>query len=80
MTQLTIAINACQTESKFYKAYHDGTPKTEYWKPVLKTLDVIAKMPEIAALIYRCSFKDGVVGKPAPDLDYSASFLSYVRI
>ena len=75
MTQLTIAINACQTESKFYKAYHDGTPKTDYWKPVLEdTLDVIAKMPEIAALIYRCSFKDGIVGKPGPGLDYSASF------
>ncbi len=75
MTQLTIAINACQTESKFYKAYHDGTPKTDYWKPVLEdTLDVIAKMPEIAALIYRCSFKDGIVGKPEPGLDYSASF------
>merc|ERR1719240_486386 len=49
--------------------------KNDYWKPVLEdTLDVIAKMPEIAALIYRCSFKDGVVNKPGPGLDYSASF------
>ena len=26
-------------------------------------LDVIAKLPEIAALIYRCSFKDGKIVK-----------------
>jgi len=75
MTQLTIAINACQTESKFAAAYHDGCPKTDYWKHTLEDiLDVIAVMPEIAALIYRCSFKDGIVGKPDGDLDYSASF------
>lgn len=38
-------------------------------------LDVIAKLPEIAALIYRCSFKDGVLQKDkSGKLAYSASF------
>ncbi|RYG61690.1 citrate (Si)-synthase [archaeon] len=38
-------------------------------------LDVIAKLPEIAALVYRCSYKDGMLVKDTTGkLDYSASF------
>ena len=60
MTQFSSAILALQTESKFAAAYHAGINKKDYWKPVLEdTLDLIAKLPEVAALIYRCSFKDG---------------------
>jgi hypothetical protein len=58
MTQMSIALLACQTESKFAKAYSDGIHKKEYWDPTLEDcLDVIAKLPRIAALIYRCTFK-----------------------
>lgn len=76
MTQFSTALNACQTESKFAAAYAAGVPKGEYWETTLEDiLDVIAKMPEIAALIYRCSFKDGVVNNNlSADLDYSARF------
>ena len=36
---------------------------------------MIAKLPEIAALIYRCSFKDGkIIKDTSGTLDYSASF------
>ena len=31
MTQFSMAIMGCQTESKFAKAYHDGVHKREYW-------------------------------------------------
>ena len=34
----------------------------------------MAKLPEIAALVYRCSFHDGKLGKTDPSLDYSANF------
>jgi citrate synthase len=76
MTQLSIAILACQTESKFASAYASGVHKAKYWEHTLEdVLDVIAKMPEIAALIYKCTFKDGKVVKDTSDgLDYSASF------
>ena len=30
MTQFTICLNACQTESQFAKVYYDGFPKTDY--------------------------------------------------
>jgi citrate synthase len=76
MTQLCIGILACQTESKFAAAYAKGVNKATYWEYALEDiLDVIAKMPEIAAIIYRCTFKDGVVTKSKDDsLDYSAKF------
>jgi len=50
--------------------------KSKYWESTLEdVLDVIAKLPEIAALIYRCSFKDGKINKDTSGtLDYSASF------
>lgn len=76
MTQLSIGLLACQTDSKFAKAYEKGVNKKEYWEHTLEdVLDVIAKLPEIAALVYRCSFKDGKVNKDTSGtLDYSASF------
>jgi citrate synthase len=76
MTQFSTALAACQTDSKFAKAYSAGVNKKLYWETTLEdVLDVIAKMPEIAAIIYRCTFKDGVVARDnSPDLDYSARF------
>lgn len=76
MTQMSMALMACQTESKFAKAYSNGASKNTYWEHTLEdVLDVIAKLPEIAALIYRCSFKDGKITKDTSGtLDYSASF------
>jgi citrate synthase len=75
MTQLVMGIMACQTESKYAKAYHDGLHKSEFWKPVFEdSLDVIAKLPEIAAIIYRCTYEDGVVAPYDSSLDYSANF------
>jgi len=76
MTQVSIALMACQTASKFAAAYNAGVPKSKYWETSLEDcLDVIAKLPEIAALVYRCTFKDGVMNVPHdPKLDYSARF------
>lgn len=76
MTQLSMGLMACQTESKFAKAYASGAAKNKLWEHALDdVLDVIAKLPELAALIYRCTFKDGVVHKDTTGkLDYSANF------
>eukprot|EP00596_Hydrurales_sp_CCMP1899_P004105 CAMPEP_0119042262 /NCGR_PEP_ID=MMETSP1177-20130426/14497_1 /TAXON_ID=2985 /ORGANISM="Ochromonas sp, Strain CCMP1899" /LENGTH=463 /DNA_ID=CAMNT_0007008927 /DNA_START=89 /DNA_END=1480 /DNA_ORIENTATION=- len=76
MTQLSIALLACQTDSKFAAAYAKGVNKSKYWESTLEdVLDVMARLPEIAALIYRCSFKDGKLVKDTTGtLDYSASF------
>jgi citrate synthase len=74
MTQLSIGLMACQSESKFAKAYAAGVNKKTYWEHTYEdVLDVMAKMPEIAAIIYRCKYFDGKVEKDTT-LDYSANF------
>jgi len=74
MAQMSIGLQACQTESKFAKAYADGMPKTDYHTHALEDiLDVVAKMPEIAASIYRNVYFDGIVTKDT-SLDYSGNF------
>lgn len=75
MTQLSSAVLALQTESKFSKAYESGIPKPEYWKFYLDdSLDLIARLPEVAARIYRNTFKGRSEPKFDSSLDWSANF------
>jgi len=53
MTQLGIAVASLNTKSKFAAAYEKGIMKSEYWTHTLEdSLDLIAKLPSIAARIY----------------------------
>jgi citrate synthase len=75
MTQLSSAVLALQTDSQFQKAYSEGISKKDYWDPCYEDiLNVIARLPEVCALIYRCTYKDGVVAPYDSSLDYSANF------
>ena len=62
MSQLSAAVTALQSESKFAKAYSEGVHKTKYWESTYEdAMDLIAKLPPIAATIYRNTFYDGQV-------------------
>jgi citrate synthase len=75
MTQLSSAVLALQTDSLFQKAYTEGIHKKDYWDPCYEDLlNCIARLPEVCALIYRCTYKDGVVAPYDSSLDYSANF------
>lgn len=75
MTQFTAAILALQTESKFAKAYAEGISKKEYWGYVYEdTMTLIARLPRIAAYIYRRKYKNGEHIQPDGMLDWSANF------
>jgi citrate synthase len=75
MTQFCIAVLALQTESKFAKAYNDGISKKEYWDYVYEdTMTLIARLPRIAAYIYRRKYKNGEHIQPDGMLDWSANF------
>jgi len=75
MTQFNIAINALQKDSLFAKAYQDGTPKAKYWDTTYEdTLNLIARLPQIASTIYRHSYKDGKLIAANPNLDWGANF------
>ncbi|KAJ3332250.1 citrate (Si)-synthase [Blyttiomyces sp. JEL0837] len=75
MSQFSLAVTALQHESSFAKAYQNGVPKSQYWDYVYEDAsDLIAKLPLIAARVYRNVFKDGKVPDIDPKLDYSANF------
>ena len=63
-----------QPESKFAAAYSKGINKLNYWDPVYEdSLDLIAKMPGIAAHIYRKTYKGGKQIDANPDLDWAGN-------
>lgn len=75
MAQFSIAINALETESEFARAYASGVHKKEYWKYTFEdSINLLAKLPTIAAKIYRNVFKDGKVPETDKLADYSKNF------
>ena len=75
MTQFVIAIMALQTESSFAKRYAAGMNKKEYWEATLEdTMDLIARLPRIAAYIYRRKYKSGEHIQPNGLLDWAGNF------
>eukprot|EP00903_Cladosiphon_okamuranus_P000440 g438.t1 len=75
MTQFILAITSMQTESVFAQRYAEGIAKTDYWDPVYEdTLNMIARLPRVAAYIYRRSFHDGQHIEPDTSLDWAANF------
>jgi len=74
MTQFATAIAALNKDSKFAKAYSEGVSKMDYWMYAYEdSVDLIAKLPVIAALIYRNLYKDGKVAPINPDKDFGAN-------
>lgn len=72
MSQFAIAVTALQHDSAFAKAYADGLRKSEYWDPVYEdSMDLIAKLPNVAGRIYRNIYKDGKVPAIDQSKDYS---------
>ena len=75
MMVLTALVNALSYDSKFRKEYDKGMKKDVYWDFALEdSLDLIAKLPAIAAAIYRTRFGKGDIIKSNPDLDWGADY------
>jgi len=76
MVLLSQAVLALESGSKFAAAYHAGAKKDIYWESTLEdSLDLTAKLPVIAAFIYRLKFF-GETRKPKynPRQDYGTNF------
>jgi citrate synthase len=81
MTQLSIAMLALQKDSKFSAAYDSGMKKAEYWEYALEdALDLIAKIPVVAAYIYRRTFKDGPGPAYDSKLDWAANYANMLGV
>jgi len=74
MTQFVVGIMALQTESNFSKRYAAGMNKKEYWDATFDDcMDVIARLPRIAAYIYRRKYKFGQHIQPNGLLDWAGN-------
>lgn len=75
MTQFVVAVMALQTESKFAKKYADGLNKKDYWEVIFEdSMDLIARLPRVAAYIYRRKYKFGDHIQPNGLLDWAGNF------
>ena len=76
MTQFSAAISLLNSESEFVKAYTGGIHKSKYWEPAYEdTMNLIAKLPVVAATIYRNIYKGGKgVGSVDAGKDWSWNF------
>jgi citrate synthase len=75
MAMFSTAILSMERESTFRKRYSEGMHKTDYWEPTLDdALLLIARLPGIAAGIYRIHTKKGEPLPPDPNLDWGANY------
>ena len=75
MTQFVVGIMALRTESEFGKAYARGISKSEYWEYTYEdAMNLIARLPRVAAYIYRRTYKRGEHIEPDPKLDWAGNF------
>lgn len=75
MTQFVIAIMALQTESKFSERYAKGMAKKDHWEAVFDdSMDLIARLPRVAAYIYRRKYKNEDHIHPDGLLDWAGNF------
>lgn len=75
MTMFSAAILSMQRESAFVKRYNEGMKKDEHWDPCFEdSTNLLAKLPSVAAAIYRLKYKDDKQIKADPKLDWGGNF------
>ncbi len=75
MTQFSIGIMAMQSSSVFARRYSEGMGKADYWDAAYEdSMDLIARLPQVAAYIYRRVFHAGRHIPADGGLDWAANF------
>jgi citrate synthase len=81
MTMFSAAVLAMQRESVFIKKYHGGMSKMDYWDPTYEdALNLLAKLPQIAAYIYRMKYRADTIIQPDTSLDMGGNFAHMMGI
>ncbi len=74
MTMFVVGIMALQTEGCFTSRYAKGMSKKDYWDATFDdTIDLIARLPRIAAYIYRRKYRNNEHIHPDGLLDWSSN-------
>lgn len=75
MTMFVIGVMALQTEGNFAKEYARGMNKKDYWSYIYDdSMDLIARLPRIAAYVYRRKYKNNEHIQPNGLLDWAGNF------
>jgi citrate synthase len=82
MTQLSLGILAMQRDSIFARRYRAGMPKLDYWDATYEdSVSLLAKLPLLAAYIYRRTYKEGRHLPPAEArLDWSGNLAHMIGV
>jgi len=81
MAMLSGAVVVMQRESLFARRYNEGMSKKDYWDPMYEdACNLLAKLPAIAAFIYRMKYKDDTPIASDPDLDFGGDFAHMMGI
>jgi citrate synthase len=81
MAMLTTAILVMERESIFRARYDAGMKKEEYWAATLEdALNILARLPAVAAGVYRLRFGKGPRILPDPSLDWAAGFAQMLGV
>ncbi|HEX6916324.1 MAG TPA: citrate (Si)-synthase, eukaryotic [Chitinophagaceae bacterium] len=74
MTMFVTGVMALQTESNFARRYKEGLAKKDYWEAVFDdSMDLIARLPRIAAYVYRRKYKNNEHIQPNGLLDWAGN-------
>lgn len=81
MTMFATGIMSMQKESVFAKKYHENLKKNDYWDAYYEdAMNLLAKLPEIAAFIYRLKYRNGEIIPADPTLDFGGNFAHMMGI
>jgi citrate synthase len=81
MTMFSAAVLSMQRHSRFAVQYSEGLGKADFWEPVYEdSLDLIAKLPSIAAYIFRMRYRGDTPIFRQPGLDFGSSFAQMMGI
>jgi len=81
MTMFSAGIVAMQRESVFVKRYQEGMKKDEYWEPTFEDAsNLLAKLPTLAAYIYRMKYKADIHIHADQALDFGGNFAHQMGI
>ena len=75
MTQFSVGILAMQNTSVFAQRYNTGMNKSEYWDATYEdTMNLVARLPRVAAYIFRRVYHGGEQVLPDISLDWGGNF------
>ena len=81
MAMFSSAILSMQCETIFGKQYIEGMNKNDYWDPMFEDAsNLMAKLGQIGAFIYRLKFKGDKQIAPDPKLDFGGNFAHMMGI